>query len=138
MHSYIFMRNLPRKPVIYIYIFLIKLVFSVFIGIYIKTNIAKQFTQKLSEITLQKLFAHYKLIFSFHSKKVCISTIKIDRVRVNLYIPYFRSKRSNGRNLSNPSNLVYFVLIVFADHENIGKNPKFMFLLCTVQKLWLF
>ena len=24
------------------------------------------------------------------------------------------------------------------DRENIGKNPKFMILLCTIQKLWLF
>ena len=36
------------------------------------------------------------------------------------------------------SNNVFVVLIVFADHENIGKKPKIMVLLCTVQKLWLF
>ena len=27
---------------------------------------------------------------------------------------------------------------MFTDHENIGKEPKIMVLLCTVQKLWLF
>ena len=36
------------------------------------------------------------------------------------------------------SDSVFFVIIVFADHENIGKKPKIMVLLCSVQKLWLF
>ena len=36
------------------------------------------------------------------------------------------------------SNYVFFVIIMFADHVNIGKKPKIMILLCSVQKLWLF
>ena len=42
------------------------------------------------------------------------------------------------RSPNYPSNIFFFVLIVFADLENIGKKPKFMILLCTDQKLWLF
>ena len=111
--------------------------FSISMGTCIQTNIATLFIKKILEITLQK-FNLPKFIFSFHSKTDCTSTFKINRVRVNLYIPYFTSKQSNGRNPNYPSNIFNFVLIVFADHENIRKNPKFMILLCTVQKLWLF
>ena len=37
-----------------------------------------------------------------------------------------------------PSNIFFLVLFMFADHDNIGKKSKYMILLCTVQKLWLF
>ena len=30
------------------------------------------------------------------------------------------------------------IFMLFADHKNMGKALKFMFLLCTVKKLWLF
>ena len=30
------------------------------------------------------------------------------------------------------------IFTLFADHENMGKTVKFMCLLCTVKKLWLF
>ena len=43
-----------------------------------------------------------------------------------------------ARSQNYPFNNFFIVLIVFVDHENIGKKPKFMILLCTVQKLWLF
>ena len=42
------------------------------------------------------------------------------------------------RRPNYPSNIFFFVLIVFVDPENMGKKPKIMILLYTVQKLWLF
>ena len=42
------------------------------------------------------------------------------------------------RSLNFLSNNICVVLIVFADHVNIGKKPKIIVLLCTVQKLRLF
>ena len=37
-----------------------------------------------------------------------------------------------------PSINLLKIFTLFADHENMGKALKFMFLLCMVNKLWLF
>ena len=42
------------------------------------------------------------------------------------------------RSLNFLSNNICVVLIVFADHVNIGIEPKIIVLLCTVQELWLY
>ena len=80
------------------------------------------------------------------SQKLCINMIKkffififnIDVLRPDRALPwgkqlYFAIWPCNPNYLSN----VIFVIIVFANHENIGKETKIMVLLCTVQKLWL-
>ena len=41
-------------------------------------------------------------------------------------------------SLNYLSNDVFFIIIMFTDHENLGIEPKIIVLLCTVQELWLF